>query len=149
MCAFPCRDYKDGQQCITISTVDKGTRQLLANYTTATRAPSVTMYVGHPPLIKNLRRVGAVVALARIGAFFVPSRRYAVLSPTSARLGCAMQEQDRKPSRHQSVSRNPTEEMLRELQRLNYESQKLIEEHSRLVKRYDRLRREFEKLRAH
>lgn len=57
-----------------------------------------------------------------------------------------MPEQERKPTRFQIAPRNPTAEVLKELELLQLESQNLIEEHSRLLERYDWLRRELEKL---
>lgn len=44
------------------------------------------------------------------------------------------------------MSRDPTAELLKELELLQHESQNLIEEHFRLMERYDSVRRELEKL---
>jgi hypothetical protein len=57
-----------------------------------------------------------------------------------------VQEQETKPVRLQIMSRNPTAELLQELELLQHESQNLIEEHFRLMERYDAVRRELEKL---
>jgi vacuolar-type H+-ATPase subunit D/Vma8 len=56
-----------------------------------------------------------------------------------------MQERQ-KPIRLEIVSRNPTVELLQEIELLQHESENLIEEHFRLMERYDAVRRELEKL---
>lgn len=60
--------------------------------------------------------------------------------------GRVVQPQEQKTIRLQIMSRDPTAELLKELELLQHESQNLIEEHFRLMERYDSVRRELEKL---